>query len=357
MKAKRFLIMSIFIYILSFFKVNYVSALDEKYSNIDIDKTWTVTFSKKISYDTAARLIKVTDVNGEKVSARLKLEDDGKTIKVKAPIRGYIQGETYTLNVERGIYSKNRDKKLTESKKVNFRIKCENPFKNMTSIEFGDAVNSRVGRKYIFNDMQDIIEYNGWDFKFIHHNKFKDIRGIIANTSSAENIQLPFKLNGWLGVCVGYLSDTEEITLKVKDKNIEKTYINYNYKKNRKNKYINEGFIFANDFKDDVIEICPKYGKRTNIAYIKLVSLNNEQIKAYNEKDYSVDSNVIYDNDGFTDFFWGRYPTVESLERLPVNLLEKVDSNELNWNVGTTGLLNYNSKYAGYPFEDFWQCE
>ncbi|WP_141640107.1 hypothetical protein [Clostridium novyi] len=364
MKKRRFFIMSIFMCIFTLFKVKTVSALDEKYSKVDAHKTWTITFSDKLSYDTAVRLIKVKDRNGEKVSARLELKNDEKTVKVKAPIRGYIQGETYSLNIEKEIYSKNRDKKLKEFKKVDFRVKCDNPFKDMISIEPEDTIKAIGTKKYIFNKMQKLsnlngktLEENGWKLRVIQYNELKDTKGLIINTDNAQNIQLPFKLNGWLGVYVGYLNDTEEITLKVKEKNITSTYINHNYKKNRKNKYINEGFIFANDFKDDVIEICPKKGKATHIAYIKLVSLNKEQIKAYNEKTYSVDSNVVYDNDGFTDFFWGRYPSVQSLEELPLNLVTKVDAHELNWTVGTTGLLNYNSKYAGDAFEDFYKYQ
>ncbi|KGM97530.1 hypothetical protein Z968_03145 [Clostridium novyi A str. 4552] len=364
LKRNKFFIMSMIICIFALIRVNHVSALDAKYSDIDIDKTWTVTFSDKLSYDTAVKLIKVTDENGQKVSSRLELKNDGKTVKVKAPIRGYIQGQVYSLNIEKGIYSKDKNKKLKESKKVDFKVKCENPFKNMTNIENGSTVKAMKGKKYIFDKMQKFshskgktLEENGWKLKIIQYNKLKDVRGLITNTSNAENIELPFKLNGWIGVCVGYLNDTEEITLKVKDKNIGNTYINYNYKNNRKNKYINEAFVFASDFKDDIVEICPKKGKNTNIAYIKLVSLNNDQIKAYNEKKYGVNSNLMYDNDGFTDFFWGRYPTVESLESLPLNLVTKLDSNELNWTLGTTGLLNYNSNYAGDAFEDFYKYQ
>ncbi|KEI02354.1 hypothetical protein [Clostridium botulinum] len=340
------------------------NALDIDNSNVDTNKTWKITFSDKISYDTAVKLIKVTDRNGEKVNARLELCNNGKIVKVKSPIREYVQGENYSLNIEKGIFSKNKDKKLKESKKVDFKVKCENPFKNMVNIQPGDSVKASGTTQYIFNKVQKIpeskgktLEENGWKVRVIQYNKLKDIRGLISSGDNAQSIELPFKLNGWLGVCVGYLNDTEKIRIKVKDKNIDNTYVNYNYKEGRKSKYINEAFVLANDFKDDVLEICPIKGKVTNIAYIKLVCLSNDQIKAYNEKSTKRGSQVIYDNDGFTDFFWGRYPTVESLERLPLNLVTKVDADELNWTVGTTGLLNYNSKYAGNAYEDFYKYQ
>ncbi|KGM99986.1 hypothetical protein IRP63_10090 [Clostridium botulinum] len=340
------------------------NALDIDNSNVDTNKTWKITFSDKISYDTAVKLIKVTDRNGEKVNARLELCNNGKTVKVKSPIREYVQGENYSLNIEKGIVSKNKDKKLKESKKVDFKVKCENPFKNMVNIQPGDSVKANGTKQYIFNKVQKIpkskgktLEENGWKVRVIQYNKLKDIRGLISSGDNAQSIELPFKLSGWLGVCVGYLNDTEKIRIKVKDKNIDNTYVNYNYKEGRKSKYINEAFVLASNFKDDILEICPIKGKVTNIAYIKLVSLSNDQIKAYNEKSTKRESQVVYDNDGFTDFFWGRYPTVESLERLPLNLVTKVDADELNWTVGTTGLLNYNSKYAGNAYEDFYKYQ
>ncbi|MCD3217522.1 hypothetical protein G8S55_09720 [Clostridium botulinum C] len=339
-------------------------ALDTDNSNVDTNKTWKVTFSDKISYDTAVKLIKVTDRNGEKVNAPLELCSNGRTVKIKSPIREYVQGESYCLNIQKGIYSKNKDKKLKESKKVDFKVKCENPFENMINIQPGDNIKASGTKQYIFNKVQKIpesngktLEENGWKVRVIQYNKLKDIKGLISNGDNAQSIELPFKLNGWLGVCVGYLNDTEKIRIKVKDKNIDNTYINYNYKEGRKSKYINEGFVLANNFKDDILEVCPIKGKISNIAYIKLVSLSNEQIKAYNQQNTKKESKIIYDNDGFSDFFWGRYPTVESLEKLPLNLVTKVDADELNWTVGTTGLLNYNSKYAGDAYEEFYKYQ
>lgn len=339
-----------------------VDAIDK--FNVDVNKTWKITFNDKISYDTAVKLIKVTNKNEEKVNTPLELCNNGKTVKVKSPIRGYVQGECYSLNINEGIYSEDKTKKLKENKKEDFKIKCEDPFINMTNILPGDTINAKGDKKYIFNKVQKIplcngktLEENGWKVRVIQYNKLKDIRGLIESQENATNIQLPFKLNGWLGVCVGYLNDTEKIKVKVKDKNIQNIYTNYNYKEGRKNKYINEAFVLASDFKNDTLEICPVKGKKVNVAYIKLVSLSRDQIKAYNGREYKKDSNVMYDNDGFTDFFWGRYPTVKSLEKLPYNLLTKVDANELNFTVGTTGLLNYNSKYAGKAFEDFYKYQ
>jgi hypothetical protein len=71
------------------------------------DKVWKITFNKKIRYDDeAVDSIKVLDKKGEKVRVRLEFAKDEKTILVKPPIRGYTEGEKYTLIVERNIYSK-----------------------------------------------------------------------------------------------------------------------------------------------------------------------------------------------------------------------------------------------------------
>lgn len=330
---------------------------------VNKDKVWTITFNEKIRFDKAVvDSISVVDNKKNKLNIRVEFGEDEKTILVKPPIREYIEGESYTLNIERGIYSKYSSKRIKERKELTFKVKNHDPFENMIDINSQESISAEPNKTYVFNRVNKLTGINGekvtdmgWKYSIYKSNKLNNPRIMIYNTENAQEILLPVNLTGWLGVYVGYFSDTEEFKIKHKEK--EELFKNYNII-NTSTRYINETFIFADDFTGNKISILPVKGKKAKIAYIKLVGLNKEQIELYNSSnEYRRYSRVSYDDDGFTDFFWGRYPDVNGLETLPVNLSQKAGAGELNWTLGTTGLLNYNSKYAGMPFEDFYKFE
>jgi len=327
------------------------------------DKVWKITFNKKIRYDDeAVDSIKVLDKKGEKVRVRLEFAKDEKTILVKPPIRGYTEGEKYTLIVERNIYSK-LNTRLKNKKEISFTIRNDGPFKDMQILNPEDSINAEGNKKYVFNRVDKLIgledkniKESGWNYTVYKMANIDASYVIISNKENAEEIKLPVKLKGWFGVYIGYSSDTEGFRVKHNEK--EETIIPYEKDSNNKAKYINESFAFADNFDGDSISIVPISGKKAEITYIKVVALNNEQVKLYNkENEYTTYSRVIYDNDGYTDFFWGKYPDVSSLKQFPVNLYSKTGAKEINWTLGTTGLLTYNSKYAGIPFKDFYKYE
>ncbi|MCY6959365.1 glycoside hydrolase family 10 protein [Clostridium brassicae] len=329
---------------------------------VDKDKIWKIVFSSEIRYDErTVNSIKVLNEKSEKVDVRIEFGKDKKTILVKPPVRGYVEGESYTLNVGKEIYSKEGNKHLGTNKKFKFSIKAKNPFQDMITIKSGDEIKAEKDKQYVFNRIDKLLSSeektandSGWNLKIFKYNKLKDVRVAIENKEEAKELKLPAKLDGWLGVYIGYLSDTEEF--KVSCNNKEGVFKNYSKTDRATN--INETFMFADDFKDGVVTISPIKGKKANITYIKIVSLNEEQIKIYNEKDENKQyPRVVYDDDGYTDFFLERFPNVSSLSEFPVNLVSKANVGELNWTLGTTGLLNYNSLYAGKAFEDFQKYE
>ncbi|MBU3129717.1 hypothetical protein [Clostridium tagluense] len=92
----------------------------------------------------------------------------------------------------------------------------------------------------------------------------------------------------------------------------------------------------------------------TRIAYIRLVGLTNDQIKLIQTPDEDENGKrVMYDNDGYSDFFDGIYSSPEDLKTKFVYPLAEKNVGTINWCLGTTGLLNYNSKYAGTAFAVF----
>lgn len=331
---------------------------------VEKDKIWKITFNREIQYDDrAVSSINVVDERGEKVKVRLEFSEDEKTILVKPPIRGYVEGETYTLNVERNIYSK-FNIKLSKRNQKTFTIKSGDPFVDMVTVDSGESIRAEEEKTYIFNKFDKVTDSEGktlkeigWRNMIYKLNNINKAMPMIYSSGSAKEFQVPLKLNGVLGVYVGYESTTEEFKVICKGKE-ELIKVDKNNGEVDKNKWLNESFVTVDNFNEDTIKIVPVEGKKARIAYIKVVSLSGKQINAYSTvKEKNIASKVVYDNDGYTDFFWGKYPDIASLERFPVNLNLKTNAKEINWTLGTTGFLTYNSEYAGKAFEGFEKYE
>lgn len=331
---------------------------------VEKDKIWKITFNREIQYDDrAVSSINVVDERGEKVKVRLEFSEDEKTILVKPPIRGYVEGETYTLNVERNIYSK-FNIKLSKRNQKTFTIKSGDPFVDMVTVDSGESIRAEEEKTYIFNKFDKVTDSEGktlkeigWRNMIYKLNNINKAMPMIYSSGSAKEFQVPLKLNGVLGVYVGYESTTEEFKVICKGKE-ELIKVDKNNGEVDKNKWLNESFVTVDNFNGDTIKIVPVEGKKARIAYIKVVSLSGKQINAYSTvKEKNIASKVVYDNDGYTDFFWGKYPDIASLERFPVNLNLKTNAKEINWTLGTTGFLTYNSEYAGKAFEGFEKYE
>ncbi|WMJ82367.1 hypothetical protein RBU49_08995 [Clostridium sp. MB40-C1] len=102
--------------------------------------------------------------------------------------------------------------------------------------------------------------------------------------------------------------------------------------------------------KKDTIQIVPN--NKARIEYIKLVGLTSQEINEYTKQDEGDNGKrILYDFDGYSDFFSGIYPDEETLKERTVRRLAQKGVGEINWCLGTTCMLNYNSKYAGKAFD------
>ena len=324
---------------------------------VEKDKVWIISFNKDIQLDSRAiKAISVLDDKGDRVQIRLQLGEDKKSILVKPPIRMYNEGKNYTLKIEKDIYSR-KGSKLKEEKEIKFSVKNKDGYKDFIKLDLDQAVQSEEERQYIFYDMQKLkgvdertLEDNGWQLDMYRINKTNDIKYMVSNGKDAKELAIPIKAKGWLGLYVGYSSNTEEFNIKFKDEEFK--FKNYKTNKNKvEDKFINEVFMFADNFNEENITILPVEGKKAQIAYIKLVAFNDDQVKLYNTQSKNWEKKtVIYDNDGYTDFFRGKYPDIKSLEKFVEDAYLKLQGSQINWTIGTTGLLNYHSNYAGPSF-------
>lgn len=343
-----------------FFASKQVQASTVSNTIVEKDKIWVIKFNRPIDYnDKAVSSIGVFDKKGEKVNIRLQIGEDKKSVIVKPPIRMYTEGEEYVLKIETNIQSE-KGNKLKEKKEINFTINKNELYKDYIKIKPGDIIQNETGKNYIFYDIHKSkpldnksLSENGWSLKAYKTVNSRDSRGMIYTLGNSKPLELPFKVKGWMGVYVGYHNDTEEFMIN--SNGDEFKFKNYNDNRNKSgNGFVNESFIFAKDFSEDnSVTISAIEGKKAQIAYIRLVPLNEEEIALYNKTSESSPANkktVVYDNDGYTDFFLGKYPDVNSLEKFPEDITSKLNSQSINWTLGTTGLLNYNSQFAGTAF-------
>lgn len=224
----------------------------------------------------------------------------------------------------------------------------------------GQTVASDPGKVFLFSDINNLVSttekapaVSGWKASSYNYHNMTSIGTILENNADASTLKLPVKLKGWFGIYIGYASGTDEFNINVNNstQNVKiKSSAVETATKNNSN-YIGETFAFANNFNEDSFEISPIANKKVKIAYVKLVSLTPDQINLCKESSNDNVNTVIYDNDGYSGFFYGKYPNADELKKNAMDSISKLNAGELDWCLGTTGLLNYNSSVAGKPYE------
>ncbi|MFD0961440.1 DUF2341 domain-containing protein [Paenibacillus chungangensis] len=178
----------------------------------------------------------------------------------------------------------------------------------------------------------------------------------LENTDEALELKLPVKLKGWFGVVIGYVTGTEGfIVSDSKDGQVHTIVMDGDMIAEASETYgdkaMNEVFAFASKFRNGTVRISPMDGKKARIAYVKLKGLSDEEIELYQKQDEGPNGKrVIYNNDGYSDFFSGMYDTKEGLYEHAVDLFENQDVSALHWALGTTMNVLRDSAAAGMPY-------
>jgi hypothetical protein len=246
------------------------------------------------------------------------------------------------------------DKTIEEiSKIINMTVSTIN-------LEPGQTINSQPGKVYLYSQMdrlssngQEDAQHSGWELG-TYRDYESNVNGtIIENGENALDVRMPVNLNGWFRVYVGYVTGTESFKISKTDGSSPlqiNSDISLESKELYGDQWIYEKSTIISNFNNNSIEIFPNSSKRARIAYIKLVGLTQEQISIYGKQDEKKRT-VLYDFDGYSGFFDGLYPDIDTLKSKTVDILTGKNIGELNWCLGTTGMLTYNSKYAGMAFE------
>ncbi|MFT5872235.1 MAG: hypothetical protein ACI8WT_001165 [Clostridium sp.] len=239
------------------------------------------------------------------------------------------------------------------SKTVNINISTSN-------LDPGQTITSQPSSVYIYTQMDKMIsqdqsdaEHSGWELDSYTDYENKKNGTIIENGENALALSMPVKLNGWFRVYVGYVTGTESFKIgKTDDPSPLQITSDISLKSNELfgDQWIYEKSTIISNFNNNSIKLFLNPSQRARIAYIKLIGLSQQQVFLYQKQQLNKKT-VIYDFDGYTDFFLGKHPNVEALTSNTIGKLTGKNVAEVNWCLGTTGLLTYNSKYAGTVFD------
>ncbi|OUS75072.1 hypothetical protein B1748_19420 [Paenibacillus sp. MY03] len=239
-------------------------------------------------------------------------------------------------------------------------------FPAVTAVNPNDSVTSSPGAVALYTEVDQMINGGnqiataaGWqaaDYKYkgADESVAGNVYSLIESTASAQALRLPVDLYGWFGVYIGYVAGTEQFD--VTDGNITHT-IELSpggaaplYSEQT----IREEFVTAANFNGRTFSIIPSASKKARIAYVKLRGLTTADIAEYTMADEgSLGKRAIYNNDGYTHFTSLKYHNVESIENMAINIFDGQDAGGVDWALGTTMQLNYDSQYAGAPFDSF----
>lgn len=232
----------------------------------------------------------------------------------------------------------------------------------------GDNITAESGKSYIFDQLDKMrddrardINQCGWQVLRYKYKGDSNEKVMIQSRSGVDPLIVPLKLNGWFRVYIGYEEDTGAIKVK---QNSEESYElvgthRYGeYKEQRGNQIITEKSAIMRNFKEDSITIAPDYSQAVRIAYVKFVALTDSEIELYTKEDEGqAGTRIMYDFDGYSDFFSGKFYDEESFDSKMVQPLAKKNVGEINWCLGTTGMLNYDSKFGGKALSNWGKYE
>lgn len=260
-------------------------------------------------------------------------------------------GQSGIMTAAAELYYKNR--KLNE-------LACDfYVYPSVHKVTPGDALVSVPGNVYLYNDMLWLEDNQGqqatnagWKTGKYRYLGSDEDEMWIGNEPGAHSLELSLELQGRYAVYVGYVAKAGGFQVSYGGEASEQvagtttvTGTTYGLKA------IEEQFLFAGLFDGKRIQITPLPDQQAFITYLKLRSLTEEELSLYDSpNEGAAGKRTIYNNDGFSHFYQGFYPTVSKLEEKAVEIYAGKDVRQIDWQLMTTFTLNHISQYAGIPF-------
>ncbi|MCY6959784.1 glucosaminidase domain-containing protein [Clostridium brassicae] len=151
-KLKKIIIYSLLFTAIFIFKNTYCYA-DEISEDIDYKKEWVIKFNQPVDPETINNEnIVVKDSNDNLVGGlEFVLLDNGQTVKIKAPLDGYKNNESYLLIISNNIASV-KGKKMKDLKMMKFKIKkFSEESKIINSIIGKEELSAEQMAKFVLN--------------------------------------------------------------------------------------------------------------------------------------------------------------------------------------------------------------
>lgn len=204
-----------------------------------------------------------------------------------------------------------------------------------------------------------IIDFSFHNNENITYNFYKEESSgktftCLENKTSVE-LRVPYNVDGYYSVYVGLLDDSGPFTLGLGSEQHNVNFNDFSFSNSLNNSMLRELFITNHEFKNEPITISIPNDSSAKIAYIKLVKLTTKDIELWNKKETN-SFTVMYDNDGYTDFFQGENDTTPNFMENSLYQYQRLNAT-INYCIGTSGLLLYNSRIAGAPFSNFDKYE
>lgn len=298
-------------------------------------------------------------LSGSELEIRTKLMQDDQIIaqhdEVISSLRFQIPlapgGQSGVMTAAAELYYQNR--------KVNEITTDLYVFPSVHKVNPGDALVSVPGTSYMYHDMLWLEDsqgrkatYAGWKAGSYHYLGSNEDEVWIANEPGAHSLELPLELQGRYAVYVGYVAKAGGFQVSYGEEasghvagTATVTGTTYGLKA------IEEQFLFAGQFDGERIRITPLPDQQAFITYFKLRSLTAEELMLYDSPNEGAAGNrTIYNNDGFSNFYQGFFPTPSKLEERGVEIYAGKDVGQIDWQLLATFTLNHNSQYAGIPF-------
>ncbi|GAA3403150.1 hypothetical protein ACFFNY_06030 [Paenibacillus hodogayensis] len=231
-------------------------------------------------------------------------------------------------------------------------------YASVSLLQPGQTATSVTGQVYLFTDVDQAADSSGkppWEagWKLASYSYDGSDSGglLVESTSEAGTLELPVSLHGWYGVYIGYVSGTEGLTVSAGTQSRSIVLDGVETSDPYGSKAIAEVFAFASDFQNGTVALSAIPGKQARVAYVKLKGLTPEEILLNAKPDEgAAGKRVIYNNDGYSDYFSGKYDTEQKLIDNAVTILAGQDANSLYWALGTTMLILRDSVAAGRPY-------
>lgn len=230
---------------------------------------------------------------------------------------------------------------------------------NNEIVKVGDTINAAnvgtgIPKTYIFYDWQRTANSDtSWHSStYDLLNTGKTLNSIVYRGSSQAGINIPVRLNGDFAIFIGYSTATKRIAIKKGDeiKDVDfKSVIGGNQTCYDGTSKLKESFLLGSNFNNESFTIIPK-DYNTEIFYIKIRELTDSEKQLFSTKDSG--GRIMFDDDGFSNFYSNEYNNADALKNKSIETALKGNIGDINWCLGTTGMLNYNSQYAGNAYNE-----